>query len=61
MTARDSSASLSVALLDALPASEAAALLASCCGAEAWVLGMVARRPFGTRDAARNPHFTKSA
>ena len=40
-----------VAALDALPADEAAELLASCCGARAWVRGMLERRPFVTREA----------
>ena len=38
----------SVAALDLLPAHEAALLLQSCCGATAWVQGMVERRPFHT-------------
>ena len=38
----------SVAALDALPSHEAALLLQSCCGATAWVQGMVGRRPFHT-------------
>lgn len=37
-----------VAALDALPPHEAAPLLETCCGASAWVSGMLARRPFGT-------------
>jgi 2-oxo-4-hydroxy-4-carboxy-5-ureidoimidazoline decarboxylase len=37
--------------LDALPDAEAAALLESCCGAAEWVRRMLARRPFGTREA----------
>jgi OHCU decarboxylase len=37
-----------VAELDALPASEAAELLRSCCGATRWVEGMLARRPYRT-------------
>jgi 2-oxo-4-hydroxy-4-carboxy-5-ureidoimidazoline decarboxylase len=37
-----------VAALDAMPSHEAAALLVTCCGASAWVSGMLARRPFGT-------------
>lgn len=37
--------------LDELPISEAAPLLAACCGAPAWIRGMLARRPFRTRDA----------
>ncbi len=42
---------MSVAELDASPTAEAAELLASCCGSSAWVAAMLARRPFGTRDA----------
>lgn len=34
-----------------MPAAEAAALLGSTCGASRWVDAMVARRPFGSRDA----------
>ena len=37
-----------IAAFDALPAHEAAPLLESCCGATAWINGMVARRPFRT-------------
>jgi OHCU decarboxylase len=37
-----------VAAFDMLPDHEAAALLATCCGATEWVHGMTARRPFGT-------------
>ena len=40
-----------VAALDALPEAEAAEQLASCCGSSEWVRRMLARRPFGTRDA----------
>ena len=43
-------APVSVAELDALPVDVASPLLASCCGARAWVVGMLERRPFG--DAA---------
>ena len=39
---------MTVAELDALPVTEAEPLLASCCGARAWVRGMLERRPFGT-------------
>lgn len=42
---------ISIAELDALPASRAAELLAECCGSERWVSAMVARRPFGSRAA----------
>ncbi len=34
--------------LDRVPEREAAAALERCCGAAAWVRGMLARRPFGT-------------
>lgn len=37
-----------VATFDRLPAVQAAELLRACCGAERWVEGMVARRPFGS-------------
>ena len=40
-----------VEALDALPAAEAAPLLASCCGSAEWVRRMVERRPFGTVEA----------
>jgi 2-oxo-4-hydroxy-4-carboxy-5-ureidoimidazoline decarboxylase len=39
-----------VTAFDALPEHDAAPLLASCCGATAWVQGMVVRRPFTTLD-----------
>jgi OHCU decarboxylase len=42
---------VSVAELDAMSASEASRLLATCCGAPRWVRAMAARRPFRTRDA----------
>jgi 2-oxo-4-hydroxy-4-carboxy-5-ureidoimidazoline decarboxylase len=38
---------LSLGKLNVMPANEAASLLASCCGASAWVTGMVEHRPFG--------------
>ena len=41
----------SVAAIDALPAAEAAELLAACCGSSRWVQAMVERRPFGRREA----------
>ena len=41
----------SVAELDAMPAELAARELAACCGATRWVRGMLARRPFGSREA----------
>jgi 5-hydroxyisourate hydrolase / 2-oxo-4-hydroxy-4-carboxy-5-ureidoimidazoline decarboxylase len=34
-----------------MPTVDAARELQSCCGARAWVNGMLARRPFGSRDA----------
>ena len=40
-------------ILDDLPASEAAARLRVCCGAHRWVDGMIAARPFGTAERAR--------
>lgn len=36
--------------LDNAEPNEARALLQRCCGSTAWVEGMLARRPFGTRD-----------
>lgn len=41
---------LTLAQLDTIPEAEAAFKLASCCGSSKWVAGMVARRPFGTRE-----------
>ena len=41
---------ITVAQLDTLPDAEAAFKLAACCGASAWVSGMLARRPFASRD-----------
>jgi 2-oxo-4-hydroxy-4-carboxy-5-ureidoimidazoline decarboxylase len=41
------------ALLDAQTEVAARALLARCCGATRWVSGMLARRPFGSREALR--------
>ena len=38
--------SVSLAELDDMPAEEAGARLASCCGARRWVAGMLVRRPF---------------
>jgi OHCU decarboxylase len=43
--------SVAVAELDVMPASEAATVLRSCCGATRWVDAMIAHRPFGSRDA----------
>jgi 2-oxo-4-hydroxy-4-carboxy-5-ureidoimidazoline decarboxylase len=43
---------IAVAELDELPSAQAAELLRACCGATRWVAGMVARRPFHTRDVA---------
>ena len=41
---------ITVAQLDAMPVAEAAFKLAACCGASKWVAGMLAQRPFGSRD-----------
>ena len=41
---------ITVARLDAMPVAEAAFKLAACCGASKWVAGMLAQRPFGSRD-----------
>ena len=41
----------SVAAIDALPAAEAAELLAACCGSSRWVKAMLDRRPFRRREA----------
>jgi 2-oxo-4-hydroxy-4-carboxy-5-ureidoimidazoline decarboxylase len=38
--------------LDRLPADSAAHQLEACCGSARWVAAMVARRPFGTEQAA---------
>jgi 2-oxo-4-hydroxy-4-carboxy-5-ureidoimidazoline decarboxylase len=38
--------------LDAMPQSGAIELLSQCCGSSRWVAAMVARRPFGSGDAA---------
>lgn len=48
---------LTVARFNAMSAAEAAFRLAACCGASAWVAGMLTRRPFGSRDDL----FTASA
>ena len=37
-----------VATFNRMPASDAASMLRACCGAERWVDGMMARRPFDT-------------
>ena len=37
-----------VATFDRMPAAQAADVLRACCGAERWVEGMLATRPFGT-------------
>jgi OHCU decarboxylase len=37
--------------LDTMPQLRAGELLRACCGSTAWVDGMLARRPFGARDA----------
>jgi 2-oxo-4-hydroxy-4-carboxy-5-ureidoimidazoline decarboxylase len=39
--------------IDCAPAAEAAGELRICCGAERWVDRMLARRPFGSLEAAR--------
>jgi len=41
---------LTLAQLDTMPEAEAAFKLAACCGSSKWVSGMVARRPFHTRE-----------
>ena len=41
---------ITIAQFDAMPEAEAAFKLAACCGASAWVSGMLARRPFASRD-----------
>lgn len=43
--------SLTLRELDALSPGSAAAELRACCGSSAWITGMLARRPFRTRDA----------
>lgn len=40
-----------VAELDTVASEQAAEMFRSCCGSPRWVAAMVARRPFGTRDA----------
>jgi 2-oxo-4-hydroxy-4-carboxy-5-ureidoimidazoline decarboxylase len=40
--------SAGVSVFDALPDQEAAPFLESCCGSQAWLQEMLARRPFGT-------------
>jgi 2-oxo-4-hydroxy-4-carboxy-5-ureidoimidazoline decarboxylase len=47
----EASVKVSVAELDAMAEPQATTLLAECCGASRWVLGMLARRPFGSRAA----------
>jgi len=42
---------VTVAELDQLPESRAREALTACCGAEVWVRGMMAARPFGNREA----------
>ena len=42
---------LQIAQLDVLSDTDAATALGACCGASAWVAGMLAQRPFGTREA----------
>lgn len=41
---------LTLAQLDTIPEAEAAFKLAACCGSAKWVAGMVAHRPFGSRE-----------
>ena len=41
---------LTVPQLNALSAQDATLEFASCCGSESWIAGMLARRPFGSRD-----------
>ncbi len=41
---------LTIAQLDEMSDHEVAFKLAACCGASKWVSGMLARRPFGSRD-----------
>lgn len=43
--------SMAVAELDKMTESAAAELLADCCGSSRWVSGMIAARPFGSRDS----------
>ena len=42
---------VTIAQLDSLPRGAAMELLTSCCGSRKWTAAMVARRPFGSRDA----------
>ena len=42
---------VTIAELDSLPRDAATDLLTSCCGSRRWTAAMMARRPFGTRDA----------
>lgn len=42
---------ISVGNLDRMPRATVSELLRSCCGSSRWVAGMVARRPFGSREA----------
>ncbi|MEO8621254.1 MAG: 2-oxo-4-hydroxy-4-carboxy-5-ureidoimidazoline decarboxylase [bacterium] len=42
---------ITIAALDTMPETEAAFKLAACCGSSKWVSRMLARRPFGSRDA----------
>ena len=42
---------MTVAEVDRLPEPQAREALTACCGAEVWVRGMLAARPFGDRDA----------
>ena len=47
----DAGVKISVADLDAIPEERATIALAECCGSTRWVSAMLARRPFGSRDA----------
>ena len=42
---------ISIEELDSLPRIATAEILSSCCGSSRWTAAMVARRPFGTREA----------
>jgi len=42
---------VTVAELDGIPEPDAARALRSCCGSSRWVTGMLAQRPFGSREA----------
>ena len=42
---------MTIAELDGIPEPDAAAALRSCCGSSRWVTGMLAHRPFSSREA----------